>query len=109
LVYGEKDVIYSGPEFTKMEIEKRGRIRLHFKHVHGGLTIKPDDTKLMGFAIAGADKKFVWADAVIDKDTIVVSSPDVVEPQHVRYGWAWNPIGNLYNKERLPAITFRTD
>ena len=111
LVYGEKDVIYSGPEFSKMEIvqPKGDRIRLHFKHVHGGLTIKPGDKKLTGFVIAGADKKFVWADAVIDKETIVVSSPEVIEPRHVRYGWAWNPIVNLYNKEGLPALTFRTD
>ena len=71
--------------------------------------MRPGDKKLTGFALAGADKKFVWADAVIDKDTIVVSSPEVAEPKHVRYGWAWNPIVNLYNTEGLPAITFRTD
>jgi len=51
----------------------------------------------------------VWGDAVIEGDTIVVSSSDVPTPKHVRYGWAWNPIGNLYNKAGLPAITFRTD
>ena len=109
LVYGEKDLVCSGPEFSKMQIEATGRIRLHFKHVHGGLMIKPGDKKLTGFAIAGADKKFVWADAVIDGDTIVVSAPDLSAPRHVRYGWAWNPIVNLYNREGLPAITFRTD
>ena len=83
LVYGEKDVVYSGPEFSEMQIElpKGDRIRLYFKHVHGGLTIKPGDKKLTGFAIAGADKKFVWADAVIDGDTIVVSSPEVRRTQ----------------------------
>ncbi len=111
LVYGEKRVVFSGPEFSKMQIDPPGgnRIRLHFTHVHGGLTIKAGDRKLTGFAIAGPDKKFVWADAAIDGDTIVVSSPDVRDPKHVRYGWAWNPLGNLYNKEGLPAITFRTD
>jgi sialate O-acetylesterase len=111
LVYGEKDVIYSGPEFDEMQIEppKGDRIRLYFKHVHGGLMIKPGDTKLTGFVIAGPDKKFVWADAVIEKNTIVVSSPEVPDPKYVRYGWAWNPIVNLYNREGLPAITFRTD
>jgi sialate O-acetylesterase len=111
LVYGEKRLVYSGPEFTEMRIElpKNDRIRLHFKHVGGGLTIKPGDTKLTGFVIAGADKHFVWADAVIDGDTLVVSSPQVAEPRHVRYGWAWNPIVNLYNRDGLPAITFRTD
>ncbi len=111
LVYGEKDVAYSGPEFSKMEIvgPKKDRIRLHFKHVHGGLRLKKGDDKLTGFVIAGADRKFVWADAVIDGDTIVVSSPQIAEPQHARYGWAWNPLVNLYNTEGLPAITFRTD
>jgi sialate O-acetylesterase len=111
LVYGEKDVVFSGPEFSKMQIEQpRGdRIRLHFKHVHGGLMIRSGDRKLTGFAVAGADKQFVWADAVIDGDTVVVSSPVVPEPKHVRYGWAWNPLVNLYNREGLPAITFRTD
>lgn len=111
LVYGEKDVVYSGPEFSKMQIEapKADRIRLTFKHVHGGLMIKPGEKKLSGFAIAGSDKKFVWADAMIDGETVVVSSPEVAEPRHVRYGWAWNPLVNLYNKEGLPAITFRTD
>ncbi len=49
------------------------------------------------------------ADAVIDADTIVVSSPEVAAPRHVRYGWAWNPLVNLYNKDGLPAIAFRTD
>jgi len=110
-VYGEKDLIHSGPEFTEMQTEapKHDRIRLYFKQLGGGLMIKPGDSKLAGFAIAGPDKQFVWGDAVIEGDTIVVSSPDVPTPKHVRYGWAWNPIGNLYNKAGLPAITFRTD
>jgi sialate O-acetylesterase len=111
LVYGEKDLVCSGPEFTEMQIEppKGDRIRLYFKHVGGGLMIKPGDKKLSGFVVAGADKNFVWAYAVIDGDTIVVSSPEVPAPRYVRYGWAWKPIVNLYNKEGLPAITFRTD
>ncbi len=71
--------------------------------------LKPGDKKLTGFVIAGADKNFVFADAEIDGNTIVVSSPDVPEPRHVRYGWAWNTIVNLYNREGLLAITFRTD
>lgn len=111
LVYGEKDLVYSGPEFTEMQTEppKGDKIRLYFKHVGGGLTIKPGDEKLTGFVIAGADKNFVFADAVIEGDTIVVSSPEVPLPKYVRYGWAWNPLVNLYNKAGLPAITFRTD
>ncbi len=111
LVYGEKDVVYSGPEFTEMMIEpqKPDRIRLYFKHVGGGLVLKEEDKTLTGFAIAGADKNFVWADAVIDGETVVVSSPDVAAPKYVRYGWASNPVVNLYNKAGLPAVTFRTD
>lgn len=111
MVYGEKNLVDSGPEFTKAEIDptNKSRMRLHFKHVGGGLTIREGDTKLTGFVVAGDDNKFVWADAVIDGDTIVVSSPEVPEPTFVRYGWAWNPLVNLYNKEGLPAITFRND
>jgi sialate O-acetylesterase len=111
LVYGDKKLIYSGPEFTEMMIEppKGDRIRLYFKHLGGGLMIRPGDKKLTGFAVAGPDKKFIWADAVIDGNTVVVSSSEVPDPKHVRYGWAWNPTVNLFNKEGLPAIPFRTD
>lgn len=111
LVYGEKELVASGPEYDEMQIElpKGETIRLYFKNVGGGLMIKPGDDKLTGFAIAGDDKKFVWADARIDGAQVVVSSPEVPAPKYVRYGWAWNPRVNLYNKEGLPAITFRTD
>ncbi|MFM8468487.1 MAG: sialate O-acetylesterase [Limisphaerales bacterium] len=111
LVYGETNLVHSGPEFTEMQIEppKGDRIRLYFKNLGGGLRIKPGDDKLKGFVVAGPDKEFVWADAVIEGDTILISSPDVPTPKYVRYGWAWNPIGNLYNAAGLPAITFRTD
>ena len=111
LIYGEKDLVYSGPEYTEMMIElpKGDKIRLYFKNLGSGLTIKPGDEKLKGFAVAGFDRKWVWADAVIEGNTVVVSSSECPEPKYVRYGWAWNPIGNLYNKEGLPAITFRTD
>jgi sialate O-acetylesterase len=68
-----------------------------------------DGDKLTGFAIAGADKKFVWADARIAGDTIVVSSGAVPSPVAVRYAWANNPICNLVNKAGLPASPFRTD
>ena len=83
------------------------KIRLNFHHTGTGLVAKAD--KLAGFAIAGEDKKFVWADAQIDGNSIVVSSPDVANPVAVRYGWANNPDCNLYNKEGLPASPFRTD
>ena len=65
--------------------------------------------KLEGFAIAGADEKFVWADAVIDGDTVLVSSADIKKPLAVRYAWEVYPLCNLYNGAGLPASPFRTD
>jgi sialate O-acetylesterase len=65
---------------------------------------------LKGFAICGADNKFVWALADIQgKDKVVVSSPSVPHPVAVRYGWADYPVVNLWNKAGLPASPFRTD
>lgn len=103
--YG-RDVVYSGPKFTSMAIEGNA-IRLAFAFLGGGLVHQGD--KLDGFVIAGEDKTFVWADAVIDGDTVVVSSPKVPEPKAVRYGWANNPPCTLYNQAGLPAVPFRTD
>jgi sialate O-acetylesterase len=71
-------------------------------------TTEPATAKLLGFAVAGADGVFVWADARIDGDTVVVSSPTVPQPTDVRYGWADSPVCNLYNKAGLPASPFRT-
>jgi sialate O-acetylesterase len=65
--------------------------------------------KLQSFTIAGADRKFVWAEAMIDGETVVVSSPQIDKPVAVRYAWAINPVGNLYNRAGLPASPFRTD
>jgi sialate O-acetylesterase len=64
---------------------------------------------LKGFAIAGSDKKFVWAEAKIVDETVVVTSAQVKAPAAVRYAWADNPVCNLYNKAGLPACPFRTD
>ena len=66
-------------------------------------------TRLSGFGIAGADRKFVWADAVIDGNKVIVSSPEVKEPVAVRYGFSQSPVCNLYNEAGLPASPFRTD
>jgi sialate O-acetylesterase len=104
--YG-KDIVYSGPIYKSMKVDD-GKIVLSFDHVGGGLIAKGDE-QLKGFAIAGSDRKFVWADAKIDGDTVVVSSDNVSEPIAVRYAWADNPVCNLYNKEDLPASPFRTD
>jgi sialate O-acetylesterase len=62
-----------------------------------------------GFAIAGADGRFVWADAIIEGDAVVVWSAQIPEPKAVRYAWANNPVCNLYNQAGLPALPFRTD
>ncbi|MHB9026562.1 MAG: sialate O-acetylesterase [Armatimonadota bacterium] len=105
--YGKKDVVYSGPMYDSMTVEGN-KIRLRFQHLGGGLVTK-DGGPLKGFAIAGADGKFVWADTVIDGDSIVVSSAEVANPTIVRYAWANNPVCNLYNKAGLPAVPFRTD
>ncbi len=92
------------------EHEGRGRQGGPELHARGRrASIAQGGGALKGFAVAGADKKFVWADARIEGDKVVVSSPDVPEPVAVRYDWANNPIGNLYNKEGLPASPFRTD
>ncbi|MDB5193841.1 MAG: Sialate O-acetylesterase [Segetibacter sp.] len=104
-VYKEK-VAYSGPIYKRTKV-KGDKIELSFNHVEGGLQAKGDTLK--GFAIAGADKHFYWAQAKIEGDRIVVWSNQVKVPVAVRYAWANNPICNLYNKAGLPASPFRTD
>jgi sialate O-acetylesterase len=105
-VYG-REIPHSGPIYERMEIEG-SRIRLHFRHTNGGLMVKGSET-LEGFAIAGESRRFVWAEARIDDDTVLVSSAQVTEPVAVRYGWHHNPLCNLYNRTGLPASPFRTD
>lgn len=101
-----KDLIASGPIYKAADIED-GRVLLHFDNAVG-LTSK--DGKLQHFAIAGDDRKFVWANAEIEGETVIVSSPAVPRPAYVRYAWADNPAGaNLYNSVGLPAAPFRTD
>jgi sialate O-acetylesterase len=91
--------------FETMKLEGHS-IRVNFSHVGGGLAARGGPLKQ--FAIAGADGKFVWADAVIDGGSVVASSPQVADPVAVRYAWADNPDGcNLYNAEGLPAAPFR--
>jgi len=111
-VYGQATE-YSGPIYRAMEIEGSA-LRLHFDHVGGGLTTMPtenapDPSTLVGFQICGEDRQWVWADARIDGETVVVSAAVVPAPIAVRYGWAANPVCNLYNAEGLPASPFRTD
>lgn len=104
-VYDE-DIAYSGPWYKAMEVEG-SRIRLRFEHTDGGLVARGGTLK--GFAIAGEDGRWVWAEAAIDGGTVVVSSPQVAHPVAVRYAWAENPDCNLYNGAGLPAVPFRTD
>jgi len=84
-------------------------VALKFQHTDGGLVSTAPGGTLPGFAIAGADQKFVWGDAKIDGDTVTVSSPQVPRPVAVRYGWDNNPLISLSNKSNLPASPFRTD
>jgi len=103
----EKDIPYSGPLYKSMKVEGN-KIRLKFSNTNAGLKIK-GSKKLKGFAIAGKDKKFVWAIAKIEGDEVVVSSSKIKNPVAVRYAWAANPTCNLYNGADLPASPFRTD
>ena len=108
LVYG-KDVVDSGPIYKSMQTEGN-KIILRFRHADGGLVAKDKYGYLKSFTIAGADKKFYWARAMIQGDQVVVYSDDVPNPVAVRYAWADNPgDANLYNGEGLPASPFRTD
>ena len=127
-----KKLCYSGPVYASHAVEG-AKVRVTLKHVCGGVVVKPfadpvtpdgpslekrfgvdvagmrPTSQVLGFQIAGADQKFVWAEAAIDGESIVVSSPKVAAPVAVRYAWENNPICNLYNKTGLPASPFRTD
>ncbi|MFT5106008.1 MAG: sialate O-acetylesterase [Pseudoalteromonas tetraodonis] len=105
--YGRDDLVYSGPIFKSLALGA-GKATLSFDHVGGGL-VSDDDNELSQFTIAGSDMKFVPAKAIINGDTIEVSSPDVPQPTAVRYAWHETAVGNLANKDGLPASPFRTD
>jgi sialate O-acetylesterase len=108
LAYGER-IVHSGPVFQAMK--KQGdKIRISFTSTGGGLVSKDKYGYLRGFAMAGADRKFHWAMAWIEGNTVVVFSPQVKRPVAVRYAWSDNPGPlDLYHKEGLPALPFRTD
>jgi len=105
--YGRKDLVCSGPMYQKMEIHD-GQAVLSFEDTAGGLASK-DGQPLTWFTIAGADKKFVPAQAMITNGTVVVSSPDVAKPVAVRFAWDEIAQPNLFNGAGLPAVPFRTD
>jgi len=106
MVYGKKVEIY-GPVYASHKVEG-SKVRIAFTHVGQGLAFRHGE-KLQGFAVAGEDKVFQWADAAIDGNTVVVSCDKVAKPVAVRYGWGKHPWANLFNKDGLPALTFRTD
>ncbi|MFC1538231.1 sialate O-acetylesterase [Candidatus Latescibacterota bacterium] len=105
-VYG-RDIVHSGPEYESMTVQGN-KIRVRFSHTGSGLVAK-NSSHLGGFAIAGDDKEFVWAEAIIEGNEIVLWSDAVSNPVAVRYAWANNPECSLYNVEGLPALPFRTD
>jgi sialate O-acetylesterase len=108
LAYCDKKVVASGPIYKSMKI-KGNKIELTFTNFGSGLTTN-NGMELKHFAIAGSDKKFVWAKAEIKKNKVIVSCDTIPNPVIVRYAWADNPAGaNLYNKEGLPASPFTTE
>jgi len=108
VAYGEENVVYSGPIYQSYKINGN-KVVINFSNAGSGM-VSIDGEALHHFAIAGADKKFVWANAVIENNTVVVWNDAIPNPQFVRYAWADNPdSANLYNEEGLPASPFRTD
>jgi len=105
IAYGEK-IEFSGPAYRQAAPEGSA-IRIWFDHVGGGLMAK-GGSGLTGFEVAGPDRKFVPAEARLDGASIMVSSAGVAAPAYVRYAWADNPEGNLYNTDGLPASPFRS-
>jgi sialate O-acetylesterase len=106
VAYG-KSIEYSGPIYRSMAA-RDGRIHLNFDHIGSGLSTS-DGGSPKGFAVAGTDGVYRWADASIDGNEVVVWSQSVPAPLTVRYGWADNPVCTLMNREGLPASPFRTD
>jgi len=106
-VYGRQAVEWSGPMARSFEF-RNGAAVVRFDHVGDGLVAKGGG-ELKGFAVCGPDRRWHWATAQISGDTVIASSEGVPEPVAVRYDWAANPIGNLYNTAGLPAPPFRSD
>lgn len=105
LAYGE-GIVASGPTFRSAAVAS-GKVTVSFDNVGKGLEVRGG--RLTGFAIAGADRRFVNAEAAIVGDRVVVSSPKIAAPAYVRFGWADYPVVNLWNADGLPAVPFRTD
>ncbi len=107
IAYGE-NIVYTGPTYQSQTIEGN-KIIISFTNTGSGLATNDGEVPAE-FAIAGDDKKFVWGNARIEGDKIIVSSNELPNPKYVRYAWADDPVNpNLINKEGLPAAPFRTD
>ena len=105
--YGKKDIVADSPSYASHKVEGE-KIRVTFKNTHGGLKTKGN--KVLGFAIAGEDNNFVWADAAIDgKDDVLIWSPQVPQPVNVRFGYIQFQDSDLYNAADFPLVPFRTD
>jgi sialate O-acetylesterase len=105
-VYGRTDLAASGPLFREMRVEPWG-VRVLFDHAEGGLV--SSGMPIAGFEVAGADRRFFPADAVISNDSVIVRSPRVPQPVAVRYAWTDVPVASLRNRAGLPASPFRSD
>jgi sialate O-acetylesterase len=107
LVYGQKGEIY-GPVYQSHTVEGN-KVRVTYSHVGQGL-VAGNGARLQGFALAGEDKKYFWADSLIEGNAVVLACKDMARPVAVRYAWAQTcPWANLFNKDGLPTIPFRTD
>ena len=105
-VYGKKEIVADGPIYESHSIQD-GAIRVRFQHTHGGLKTKGE--KPLGFAIAGEDRKFHWADAVIEGHEVVVRSEEVPNPVAVRFGYIQYQDSDFFNAAGWPAVPFRSD
>ena len=102
-------IISGGPIYQSMRIES-SRVIISFNNTGSGLTVKDRYGYLKGFEIAGADKKFHYAKAIIDGNNVIVFHDDIANPVAVRFGWADDAKDcNLYNSDGFPAGPFRTD
>jgi sialate O-acetylesterase len=106
-IYGKK-IVASGPLFQKLEL-KAGQAKVTFDLDGSKLASKKPGEALKGFALAGADKHFVWANAKIEGNSVILTAPGIEHAEAVRYAWAGHPDCDLVNSEGLPAVPFRTD
>ncbi|MCP4271405.1 MAG: sialate O-acetylesterase, partial [Gammaproteobacteria bacterium] len=104
LVYGEKQLNYTSP-LIDTALLTNSHVIINFKHINKGLMVKGE--KLLGFAIAGEDKKFIWAKAKLENNQVTVWHDSIKSPKYVRYAWANNPEkANLFNDQGLPVTPF---